>query len=118
MMNLGDKNGCPRNLLLDFVRFPTPHNGQKSVNILFEMLSHRNLLGKVKDVTTNNASDMVSAIERLSDLLNIDNNSSGTVNDLHIRCLAHILNLAVKDCLTDVHIQIGEIHGLLSAMSS
>lgn len=49
-------------------------------------------------------------------MFNITNNKSRTVSDLHLRCIAHVVDLAVKDCLTDINAQINQIRSLLSVM--
>lgn len=111
-----DKDWCLRNVLLDFVRFPTPHNGETTSNVLFELLSYWNIIGSVKAITTDNASDMCTAMAKLIDKMNIKNNTNRRVCDMHVRCIAHVVNLAVKDCLNDVHQEINSVRSLLSAI--
>lgn len=113
-----DKTWCLRHVLLDFVRFPTPHNGETTSTLLFDLLSSWHLLSKVKAITTDNASDMCSAMSKLTDMMNIRNNSARCVQDIHVRCIAHVVNIAVKDCLAEVHDHISQIRALLSAIRS
>lgn len=43
-----DKKWCLHNVLVDFVYFPTPHNIEKTSNLLFELSSHWHLIEKSK----------------------------------------------------------------------
>lgn len=47
---------------------------------------------------------------------NIRNNNTLTILDIHVCCIAHVVNLAVKDYLSNVHDYINQIRSLLSAM--
>lgn len=61
-------------------------------------------MGKsLKTITTDKVSDMCAAMSILKDQLNSRNNTCGTVDELHIRCTYHVVNLAVKDCLLISH---------------
>lgn len=71
-----DRDWCLQNVLLDFVRFPTPHNEDTTSSTFFDLLAHRDLLGKVRTATTNNASYMCAAMLKLTKALNTRNNTS------------------------------------------
>lgn len=51
-------------------------------------------------------------------MINIKNNTNCSVNDIHIRCIAHVVNLSVKDCLSEDYEQINQIKWMLSAIRS
>lgn len=67
-------------------------------------------------MTTENESDTIAAMGNLVDMLNIRNIINKSVNEVHVRGIAHIVNLAVKDCLKGVQSQNIQISSLLSAM--
>lgn len=71
-----DKDWTLRNVLLDFVKFPTPHNGENTSTLLFELFFKWNILVTVKAITTDNAPDMCSAMEKLTSSLNFRTNTS------------------------------------------
>lgn len=89
--------------------------------MLFNLMTHWNLLGKVRAKTTNNASDMRSAMAKLTDMLNVRNDTS-PVENLNLcvprTIIAHVVNLSVKYCLSEEHVQVYQIRSLLSAMRS
>lgn len=111
-----DKEWVLRHVLLDFVRFPKPHNGTTNSSILMELLTHWNLTSKLRAVTTDNASDICSAMEKLLDMLNIRNNTSTVITNFHVRCIAHVVHLAVGECLKDIHGNVSLSWSLLSAI--
>lgn len=83
-----------------------------------EILSKWDMDKSLKDITTDNASDTCAAMSIVNDILNSGNNACRTVDELHLRCIAHVVNLAVKDCLSIVHQNITAIRTLLSAIRS
>lgn len=74
-------------------------NKERNSALLIELLFHRNIIGTFKVVITQNGSDMCSAMVRLNDTTNIKNNLTIIVNDVYVRCLTHVVNLAVRYCL-------------------
>lgn len=54
------------NVMLKYIRFYTPHSGEMTSTIIFKLFSYWNLIGEVKAVKADNASDMVSAMGRLT----------------------------------------------------
>lgn len=107
-----------RNALLDFMRFPTSHNVETILTMLFELLSNSNTLGNIRAITKDNANVICSAMGKWWTMLNIWNSTLKVLTDLHLRCIAHVINLATCDCLKKVHGQIDQIRSLLSALGS
>lgn len=77
-----------KSTLLNFVRFPAPHDGISVKNILVDELECWGLSQKLMAVTTDNGSEMLLGTELLQKKL-------GT-SEIHVRCMAHVVNLAVK----------------------
>lgn len=53
-------------------------------------------------ITTDNASNMISMLSKIRISLN-SQNIIFKPNDQHVRCLAHIINLAVKNSLLELN---------------
>lgn len=98
-MHWVDKSWVLRNVIIDFIRFPTTLNGQTTCKMLIEVLSKWNLTSKLRAVSTDNSADMICAMEHLSIQLNAQNGIVKHIEDIHVRCIAHVVNLAVKNCL-------------------
>lgn len=88
--------------MLEFFRFPTPHYGDTKSIFLFEMLLKSNILWKLRAITTDNASRMLSAISKLTNMMKIRKNKLRMVGDVHVKCIAHVVSVEVKECLTDI----------------
>lgn len=71
------------------------------------MLQYWILFGNERAITTDNASDMVSAMNKLNDVLHIRNNKSRPIIEFHVRYIEHGVNLAICECFKDVHDNIG-----------
>lgn len=85
---------------------------------MLEVVSNCNLLGKMRAITTDNASAILSVITKFIDMLNIMNNISLIVDDIHVRCIPHVVNLEFNNCLADVHENVNKSRSLLSTMRS
>lgn len=82
-----DRNWCLQNVMFVFARLLILHNDQKTSTLRFELLFYCKLIGKVNIVTTDNASGIVAAMGRLTDVINIRNNIKRSVDDIHVRRL-------------------------------
>ena len=88
--------------MLDFIRFPTPLNAQSFASHLVDITEKWNLRGKKRAVITENASDISAGMKIVHERLGIS--AQGIeLADFHVRCLAHIINLGVKDSLRLIH---------------
>ena len=86
-----------RVLLLDIVPLHDSHTGTLIATTIAEVLRRFGLGERVLGVTTDNGSNMVSMAEKLSmQCANEFKNHDVT----HLRCAAHVLNLAVKEGLS------------------
>lgn len=59
---------------------------------------------------------MCVALNTLSEHSNICNSTSQQVEEFHVRCIAHVTNLVVNDCLTYIHKQVDQFRKLLIAV--
>lgn len=71
-----------RNLLSEFVRYPTPHNGDNSSTTLFEILLNWYNLRNIDAKATDNLSVMCCDVGNLCTLLNIRNHTWTGATDL------------------------------------
>lgn len=68
-------------------------------------------------VKTDNASEMVKGMRYLRIELNgLAPREFMDPNSIHVRSMAHVINLAVKECMFEVHSNIEKIRYLLSAV--
>src|SRR5687767_14970970 len=83
-----------KKILLNFVPLNVNHTGIYLANKILDILEEFSLGKKVLAMTTDNVSNMVSLAERLNNYLiqKYDNKDF-----MHLRCGAHVLNLAVKE---------------------
>lgn len=88
-----------RSIILEFKRFITPHIGKAAYQFISEVIKDWSVSKSMMVATTDNASDMVSAFYELNEKLrNVLCNDHCTlrVDNFHVCCVAHILNIAVK----------------------
>lgn len=97
-----------RTILLDFVRFPSPHDGASVKNLLESSLSQWNLLSKVTAVTSENGSEMCSGIRLLGDTIGR--------SDFQVRCIAHLVKIVVKASFAMIHQCILSIRKVVGAI--
>ena len=76
-----------------------------------------NLKSKVRAITSDNGSDIVAGISHLYQRV-FTSGSHRSIRDFHVRCIAHVVNLAVRECLSQVHSEIQAIRALLNSIRS
>lgn len=96
-MHCIDKNWVLKYVLMDFQRFTAPHNGATTSTILIKLPAICNLLGTVRALNTDNDIYSCSSMVTLTNMLNISINIARKVTDIHVRCIAHIVNLEVSE---------------------
>lgn len=112
-----DNNWKMRSLTLEFNRFPTPHNAEATCSFLSKVIESFHLQQKVQSITTDNAKDVSSGVQKLHHLMREDHPGFyGSFRDFHIRCISHVVNLAVKDCMKLVHKEIEKIRSVCNAI--
>lgn len=75
-------------------------------------------MGEFKAIKTDNNKDMCNAMDWLTAMSNDRNKTNITVSKLHVRCIAHVVNLSAKECLDDVHENIDQTGSLVNAIRS
>lgn len=89
-----------RSAIFDFRRFPTPHTGEATCNFLEQVVSTWKLGSAIQAITSDNATDMVSGARKLWTVLRTQHPTSYTTKDMfYVRCISHVPNLAVKECM-------------------
>lgn len=103
---------------LAFEFFQTPHIGDAFAIIMKGIFDRCNIRYKLYAVTTYNASEIISGISMLRDQL-LTLPCEDSLHFINVRFLAHLVNLAVKECLKEVHNEVTLIFcSILSIRSS
>lgn len=82
------------------------------------VLSSRNLCKKVRVITPDNASDVCSWVSKLLSRLLVKGNSASIIKYFHVRCIFHVVNLGVKECLGLIRDEIATIRSLINSISA
>ena len=105
-------------LLLNFRRFPPPHDGESVYTFVKGLLNEWDIGKKVFSITLDNASSNDRMVEKLrrdlhsSSLITLDGKY------FHVRCCAHILNLIVKDGLKLVDSSVCKLRDIVRYVDS
>ena len=94
-----DSNFCLQEDLLDFQHIPQRHTGRNLAKHVYNILERYGLKYKLYCITTDNADNNSKMVEELSKMLCRKDNIHWDGPKHHIPCLAHVINLAVKDFL-------------------
>lgn len=113
-----DDSWITRKIVLDLDRLQSPHKEEETSTMLLDVLSKWNLTSKLQAIRSDSVSDMVVSMKLLTTSINKLTGTFRSVEDIHVRCTAHVVNLCVKDCLPKVHEKIRNIRDLLSAIRS
>ncbi|XP_026437984.1 zinc finger BED domain-containing protein RICESLEEPER 2-like [Papaver somniferum] len=98
-----DQDWVLQKFLLNFSPLPPPHTGQALSDKLFLMLNDWGIGGKVTSITLDNAASNTSCVKIMKSRFIARNVMSDTgKRNFHIRCCAHIINLIVRDGLTEI----------------
>lgn len=81
--------------MLEFQYIPYLHGGSQIARLLEGVLDTYSLLESINGICSDNASNN----EKAMDELKLRGHLKGAQNDMHIRCLAHVINLIVHDAL-------------------
>ena len=90
--------------LLDFQEVSISHTGINLANHVFEILLQFNITTQLYCITTDNASNNGTMVAALSQRL-AEKGIQWDAEKHHIACLAHVINLAVKQFLRTLKIE-------------
>jgi len=108
-----DQSWKMRLLLLDIVPLHDAHTGNHIAEAIHDVLRDFDLGRRLLAVTTDNGSNMVSMYKRLCELCSQEFKNSEIV---HLRCAAHVLNLAAKAGLEHVSAEVKKARAFSSKL--
>ncbi|CAB4431421.1 unnamed protein product [Rhizophagus irregularis] len=94
MLHWINENWSSSKILLDMVPLHERHTGSYIAEKIFETIAYYGIGSKILAVTTDNASSIVVFGNILNEMLQ---SNYGNYDFEHVRCAAHVLNLAVSD---------------------
>jgi hypothetical protein len=81
---------------LGFNELQGTHNGEAIAEAVYSVLDRYNITEKLFCVTTDNASNNDTGVEQLSSLLFMNKCIEWDHEEHHVRCMNHIINIAVQ----------------------
>ncbi|CAB5207024.1 unnamed protein product [Rhizophagus irregularis] len=94
-----------KEILIDFCKLVSgPHSGENLHESFVKCCDDMRILTKIIACTTDNASNNDTLMKALEKTCK-DRNIEFTAHNNHIRCLAHIINLAAQDALTTLKVK-------------
>lgn len=107
-----------KNVILDFRFLPYPHNAISIKKFLMQTIESFDIERKLIGITSDNDSANISGIESLLGDLNQRLNLTGAAKIIHIRCMAHIIDLGVKEALKQLKFSLLPIEEIITAITS
>lgn len=101
--------------ILECKRLPA-HTGESPSTILQELIKNCELEGKILTIAADNGSDIMSGILILTRPIWNDVPPENQHQLHHLRCVAHVINHAMKDFSTLVQREVFAIRRLISAI--
>ncbi|CAB5370059.1 unnamed protein product [Rhizophagus irregularis] len=93
-----------KEILIDFCKLSGPHSGENLHESFVKSCDDMRILTKIIACTTDNASNNDTLMKALEKTCK-DRNIEFTAYNNHIRCLAHIINLAAQDALSTLKVK-------------
>ncbi|CAB5200416.1 unnamed protein product [Rhizophagus irregularis] len=94
-----------KDILVNFVDLSGPHSGENLANVFTKCLQDKKILTKILAIMTDNAANNDTFFKEFKKVCN-ENRIDFHHKRNHVRCVAHIMNLAVQEILK--HIKAGE----------
>lgn len=95
-----DSDWCLQSSFHDIRRFPTPRTGHATAALLAEVTGRWEIASKVKAVTADKDSAVCKHVALLRNMLNEQRCEDMSLENFHVRCIAHIIYFEVKECLS------------------
>lgn len=86
-------------IVLYFPLFMSPHTGDDTCALLYDVLESWNLCKKVREITSDNVSDVCNGISKLLGRLLTEAHTTSNLEDFHLLCFANVVSLGVEECL-------------------
>lgn len=109
-----DENMKMRNFLLEFTYVPYPHTGLVIADTIEEIITRYSIKEKLLSITTDNASNNILAFDQLK----VRNGVAAEFKfeTFHLRCLSHILHLAVGDAIRSMKDLVTGVRNLVDSI--
>jgi len=93
--------GVIHGVLLDFILVSGSHSGKRIAFIVDNIIKKYHLHGKIVGLVVDNARANDIAVNEIAKGLGMNNETYPTLEEVHFRCFAHILNISCqgKTCL-------------------
>ncbi|CAB5183107.1 unnamed protein product [Rhizophagus irregularis] len=89
--------------LIDFCKLSGPHSGKNLYETFEHCCDDMRILTKIMAITTDNTSNNDTLIKMVQDTCK-NRNIEFTASNNHVRCLAHVINLAIQDALSNLKV--------------
>lgn len=112
-----DQNWEKQSLILRYCRFETRHSSDAFATLMEDIIQSWGLRTKLEAITTDHASDVVAGVSKLRPLLRTRPEDK-SLFFVHVKCFAHVINVAVKECLVHIASEISAIRSAISSIRS
>lgn len=113
-MHYIDSNWQMKSIVLDFLRFHTPHTGEAFETVMMAFIDKWEISSKVRAVRTDNDSDVARGMYLLH--ARLPNPSHIRLGAFNVRCHAHVIDLGVKDRLHFILKDVDSIRSLVTSI--
>lgn len=103
------------NLILNFQRMKFPHDGDTIRKFIHRTITAFKLGGRVISITTDNASNNIAAIRQLVNTVNL---TPVNLEFVHYKCVAHIIDLGIKEAMKDLKETVRPVREAVMAIRS
>ena len=104
-----------RSAVLDFIRFPPPHNQWATAALLTSVIEDNEITQKIRAITTDSGAEMRPALKHLREYLESQYDLE-LEPDWHIRCVCHIINRAVIDSKKDMDVEVEKLRKMIKTV--
>lgn len=104
------------NFVLNFERMKFPHNAPAICKFIARTINQHKLNGRIVSITTDNASNNIAAIDQLRELVSLS--SLVSLECVHYRCLAHVIDLGIKEAMKDLNKAVVPVRDAVLAIRS
>ena len=106
---------CTLDLIVLYIeRFPRHYTEEAASTLTHDVLEHRGVTLKLCSVTTDNNADIRLDLRNLRDCLTREARELHTIPDSHVKCIAQVIYLVVRQLLAYLRTEIGNSRQLLN----